>query len=305
MLTFFIALIFNFVSNIVVNKFNNIIVLSVLCLLFVLVGILFDIIGTAVLSAKEAGFHAKSSKKIRGSKEGVYLVKNSSTIASICNDVIGDICGIVSGSIAAMLGIIIANKFNISFKECNNTDILNDVMMNGYNLGIIRVQADLEAKYKKMLTSKQMQFKEIWNFNCNVVFSKNHPLAGKDKLCFNDLKEYSVLLHDDEYVPFISKEELKKLTPSYDSSSKILIQERGSQFDILSRLTKTYMWATPIPQTLLDNHKLVMKKCIDNKQSFVDILIYPKNYSLSEFEKKFIENIFEIKYALENGENAD
>ena len=197
------------------------------------------------------------------------------------------------------------NKFNISFKECNNTDILNDVMMNGYNLGIIRVPADLEAKYKKMLTSKQMQFKEIWNFKCNVVFSKNHPLAGKDKLCFNDLKEYSVLLHDDEYVPFISKEEIKKLTPSYDSSSKILIQERGSQFDILSRLTKTYMWATPIPQTLLDNHKLVMKKCIDNKQSFVDILIYPKNYSLSEFEKKFIENIFEIKYALENGENAD
>ena len=37
--------------------------------------------------------------------------------------------------------------------------------MNGYNLGIIRVPADLEAKYKKMLTSKQMQFKEIWNFN--------------------------------------------------------------------------------------------------------------------------------------------
>ena len=62
------------------------------------------------------------------------------------------------------------NKFNISFKECNNTDILNDVMMNGYNLGIIRVPADLEAKYKKMLTSKQMQFKEIWNFNYNVVF---------------------------------------------------------------------------------------------------------------------------------------
>lgn len=51
--------------------------------------------------------------------------------------------------------------------------------MNGYNLGIIRVQADLEAKYKKMLTSKQMQFKEIWNFNCNVVFSKIIRLPAK------------------------------------------------------------------------------------------------------------------------------
>ena len=114
LLTFFIALIFNFVSNVVVNRFNSIIVLTILCLFFIIVGIVFDIIGTAVLSAKEAVFHAKSSKKITGSKEGVFLVKNSSTIASICNDVIGDICGIVSGTIAAMLGIIISDKLSIS-----------------------------------------------------------------------------------------------------------------------------------------------------------------------------------------------
>ena len=114
LLTFFIALIFNFVSNTIVNKFNNIIILSLLCLLFVVIGIVFDIIGTAVLSSKEAVFHAKSSKKIRGSKEGVYLVKNSSTIASICNDVIGDICGIVSGTVSAMLGMLLASKYSLS-----------------------------------------------------------------------------------------------------------------------------------------------------------------------------------------------
>lgn len=114
LLTFFIALIFNFVSNTIVNKFNNIIILSLLCLLFVIIGIVFDIIGTAVLSSKEAVFHAKSSKKIRGSKEGVYLVKNSSTIASICNDVIGDICGIVSGTVSAMLGMLLASKYSLS-----------------------------------------------------------------------------------------------------------------------------------------------------------------------------------------------
>lgn len=41
------------------------------------------------------------------------------------------------------------NKLNISFKECNNTDVLNDVMINGYNLGIIRIPTELEAKYKR------------------------------------------------------------------------------------------------------------------------------------------------------------
>ena len=114
LLTFFIALFFNTFSNFITKKFNNLIILTILALIFILIGIIFDIIGTAVLTAEESTFHAKSSKKIKGAKEGVYLVKNGSTIASICNDVIGDICGIVSGSIAAMIGLIISNKLTIS-----------------------------------------------------------------------------------------------------------------------------------------------------------------------------------------------
>ena len=114
LMTFFIAWIFSSASNYLISKFNNTILLIVLCVIFIGIGILFDIIGTAVLTANEASFHAKSAKKIKGSKEGVYLVKNSSTIASICNDVIGDICGIVSGSIGAMLAINISTKLNVS-----------------------------------------------------------------------------------------------------------------------------------------------------------------------------------------------
>ena len=114
LMTFFIALIFSSASNYLISKFNNTILLIVLCVIFIGIGILFDIIGTAVLTANEASFHPKSAKKIKGSKEGVYLVKNSSTIASICNDVIGDICGIVSGSIGAMLAINISTKLNVS-----------------------------------------------------------------------------------------------------------------------------------------------------------------------------------------------
>ena len=114
LMTFFIALIFSSASNYLISKFNNTILLIVLCAIFIGIGILFDIIGTAVLTANEASFHAKSAKKIKGSKEGGYLIKNSSTIASICNDVIGDICGIVSGSLGAMLAINISIKFNLS-----------------------------------------------------------------------------------------------------------------------------------------------------------------------------------------------
>ena len=106
LMTFFIALLFNAGANIVIEKCNYI-ALIVFSILFILLNIIFDIIGTAVLTAKESTFHAKSAKKIKGAKESIYLIKNSNQIASICSDVIGDICGIVSGSVGAMLSIFI------------------------------------------------------------------------------------------------------------------------------------------------------------------------------------------------------
>ena len=114
LMTFFIAIIFSSISNVIVDKCSNIIILVIINLLFISIGVLFDIIGTAVLTANESTFHAKSSKKIKGGKHGVYLIKNSNRIASICNDIIGDICGIVSGSISAMIGLLLSNTLNIS-----------------------------------------------------------------------------------------------------------------------------------------------------------------------------------------------
>jgi CBS domain containing-hemolysin-like protein len=114
LMTFFIAIFFSSLSNVIINKCNNVIILLLITIFFILFGVLFDIIGTAVLTANESTFHAKSAKKIKGSKEGVHLIKNSPRIASICNDVIGDICGIISGSCGAMLSIYLATKFNFN-----------------------------------------------------------------------------------------------------------------------------------------------------------------------------------------------
>ena len=77
--------------------------------LVIVIGIIFDMIGTATLSSNEAAFHAKSSRKIKGAKEAISLLKNSVKVASICNDVIGDICGIISGGMGAMVALSLSN----------------------------------------------------------------------------------------------------------------------------------------------------------------------------------------------------
>lgn len=190
------------------------------------------------------------------------------------------------------------SSYSILFKESNNMNIINDVMTNGYSLGIIRIPIELEAKFKKLLTKKQLSFQEVWNFRYNIVFSKEHPLAQKEDIHLCDLKDYTVLIHDDEYVPFVSNDEIQKHTPSYDAKNKILIQERGSQFDILSSITDSYMWVSPIPDKMLNKHELIMKKCNDNNQVFVDLIIYRANKEFYPAEKMFIKNILNTKCEL-------
>lgn len=113
LLSFILSILFSGVSTVMANTFNSI-VLAIILILVVFTGIIFDMIGVAVLTSKEASLHARASQKISGAKEAITLLKNSTQVSSICNDVVGDICGIVSGSLGAVLTLAIASKFNLS-----------------------------------------------------------------------------------------------------------------------------------------------------------------------------------------------
>lgn len=92
----------------------NIIVLCMILLIVIMIGILFDMLGVAALTAKEAPFHAMNAKKIKGASSCLKIIKNNTKVSSICNDIVGDICGIISGSLGATLTIYIATKLNIN-----------------------------------------------------------------------------------------------------------------------------------------------------------------------------------------------
>lgn len=111
--TFILSIVFSLISNVIAASFNNI-VLAIILLLTISIGVLFDLIGTASITANESSFHAINSKKIKGAKECIFIVKNSNKISSFCNDIIGDICGIISGSIGAMLAISLSTTLSIN-----------------------------------------------------------------------------------------------------------------------------------------------------------------------------------------------
>lgn len=113
-LTFILSIVFSTVSNLITANVDNVIILIILLIIVIVIGILFDSIGTASLTAKEATFHSMSSSKIKGAKESLTLIKNSSRISSICNDVVGDVCGIISGGLGAVIAIGLSGKMDIN-----------------------------------------------------------------------------------------------------------------------------------------------------------------------------------------------
>ena len=82
-------------------------------LLFIFLGILFDILGTAVMSADPKPFHSMAAHKEKGAKQALMLLRHADRVSSVCNDVVGDICGIVSGATGAVIVTQLQNGLNV------------------------------------------------------------------------------------------------------------------------------------------------------------------------------------------------
>jgi CBS domain containing-hemolysin-like protein len=104
--TFLLAIAVSFISETLIIK-SNIITSLVILVIIISTGVLFDIIGVAVTACSEAPMHSMAANKIKGSREAVRLLKNADRASSFCNDVVGDICGIISGAIGAIIVFMI------------------------------------------------------------------------------------------------------------------------------------------------------------------------------------------------------
>ncbi len=101
-ISFVLSVVMSYISNEALGNAGTILSFVVL-LMFIALGIVFDMIGVAATSATEKEFHSMAAHKVRGAKEAVWMTRNASKVSSICNDVVGDICGIISGATGALI----------------------------------------------------------------------------------------------------------------------------------------------------------------------------------------------------------
>ena len=107
-LSFGLSVVMSFVTSLFVESAGLLVALLSLIVL-VMIGIITDVIGTAVTSADEQPFIAMASKRILGAKQALQLIRKAERVSSILNDVVGDIVGIISGSAGSVIAVYLVS----------------------------------------------------------------------------------------------------------------------------------------------------------------------------------------------------
>ncbi|MCX7615490.1 MAG: LysR family transcriptional regulator [Clostridiales bacterium] len=186
-------------------------------------------------------------------------------------------------------------EIEINVEETNSMRVVHNVAEGQFNLGIIRYQSNYESYFLDFLANKEFLHTTIWEFECLVIMSKNHPLANCNELKCEDLQQYTEIIYGDTCIPYINIEGAQNTEKSVSSQKVIYVYERCNQLDLLSNVPNTFLWGAPIPEDLAVKYDLVQRRCKATNRLHKDVLIYPIGYMFSDLDKKFMDKLYESK----------
>lgn len=217
-LAFALSMFFGILSELFMSG-TGIILAILMVLIFISIAVITDMIGVAVLACDESPFKSMSARKVKGGKEGLFLIKNSAKIASLCADVVGDVCGVLSGAGGASvlaylvnnntptaLSIIIASLVSAviagltiggkaMFKQYATNNATKVVLFMGKILSIFS-----RKKYNKNQKSKRKKYdldNEKNNFECKKNNSiKDQEIKQDKNLNYEEKKEIKININE-------------------------------------------------------------------------------------------------------------
>ena len=128
-----------------------------------------------------------------------------------------------------------------------------------------------------------------------ALFSGAHPLAQAEKIDLSELRKYTEIVHGDTVIPYLSGEDAPANGSAPRARNRIVLYERGNQFELLMRIPTTFMWVSPIPEEMLSLFNLVQRSCDFPGNQQKDVLIFPDRYKFTELDKKFLEKLHESR----------
>ena len=192
--------------------------------------------------------------------------------------------------------ISLTTPAEIFYKETNSMNTINNVVKGDFNLGIVRYQLSFEKYFRQMFNDKKLVYETVSEFSYLLLVHESSPIAAKEDVTIEDLRGYIEITHADPYVPTLPLIDVKKAELSEYVDKHIYVYERATQFTLLQEVPNTFMWVSPVPEELLKSYGLITKKCSVNPKVYKDVLIYRKDYRLTDLDRQFITDVCNAKH---------
>ncbi len=167
----------------------------------------------------------------------------------------------------------------IYYKETNSTRTVNSVLRGDFNLGVVRYPKRSEKHFSDLFAEKKLVGDTVTEFAAKALISENSPLAAKSELTPDDLCGATEIAHADSPTSY---DEMRK------GGSVIYVYERAAAYELLRSVPDTFAFVSPAPSDILKRMGLVLKELSKSAPIMKDVMIYRRDYRLSELDKMFI-----------------
>lgn len=187
------------------------------------------------------------------------------------------------------------DPYEIFCKETNAGDAISGVLRGDSNLGVVRYQTIFERYFTSPFKEKKLIAETVAEFSPILLIRADEPLAQKESVSLEDLSGFTEISRGDAYVPSVPLIDIKKAEFTENVEKRIFAIDRTAQLELTASVPRSFMWACPISREQLDKYGLVMLKCPWNTKIYKDVLIYRKDYRLTEIDKMFITEMCDAK----------
>lgn len=134
--TFFITAVLSLATSSLMRN-TSLLVATIILLVIIFLSILSDIIGTSVTAAEATPFHSMAARRVYGAKTAIKLLKSADKVSNVCNDVIGDICSIISGAASTYIVMAITSMGwdNVTVVEVLVSALVAALTVGGKSIG--------------------------------------------------------------------------------------------------------------------------------------------------------------------------
>ena len=176
-------------------------------------------------------------------------------------------------------------------KEADAGETVSGVARGDFNLGIVRYRQSFDKMFKDLFSSKKLFSDTICEFTPMVILNESDPLAKSETITAEELRDHIEVTLPDRFAPSLPLGDSKKA----ELSDKLLcVYDRSTLLELLKKVPHSYSSSSPIRRELLGEYGLAAVSCPENEPC-KDVLIYRKDYRLTESDKQYITDLTEAK----------